>query len=192
MTITLYGLDTFVADLRALVDATTDQQRLFDRGTDAMERLLRADGAIPEEYLRFGVNPARPNLGMFAIHRSPGLFVSTVVWGPGAASGIHDHGTWGLIGVLGNEIEETRYRRIDDRRDPALAKLEEGRTLRFRTGEVSLLRPDDEIHKMNNTTGRPTVEIHVYGLDLSRTAFNRYDPETGAVTSVQPRGFDNC
>jgi len=188
-----YGLEQFVADMRELVAARRGDERLFERGAAYLERLLRTRSAIDERYLRLGANPTRPDVSMFALHRSPGLFVSSVVWGAGVASSIHDHGTWGLVGVLDSEIEETRYRRVDDRRDPNVARLERDRVIRSRSGEVSLLRPDiDEIHRMHNTTGRPTAEVHVYGLDLSRLAFNTFDETTGAIRRLQPRGFDNC
>ena len=70
---------------------------------------------------------------------------------------------------MGNAIQETRFRRVDDRTRDGHATLEKDRAVLVKPGEVSLLIPDeDEIHQLDNFSDRPTVEIHVYGRDLGR------------------------
>ena len=192
-TLTTYDLDHFVADIHELLDTQPDQATLFDRGSAYLERLVRNPRAIPEEFQRPSGKGPRPNHGSYALHRGPGLFVSAVVWGPGDWVGPHDHQTWGMIGVIGNAIEETRYRRVDDRSREGYAIIERDRTTLVKPGEVSLLVPEvDEIHRMDNPSNRSTVEIHVYGHDLVGLPRFRYDPDKHSVKRFASDPFDNC
>jgi predicted metal-dependent enzyme (double-stranded beta helix superfamily) len=193
MTTTRYTLDEFIHDMTALVAAQPDQARLFDKGTAYIERFVRDEHAIPEEFRRPAINGRRKGGGSYVLHRGPGLLVTTVVWGPGAHVGPHDHHTWGMIGVVGNGIQETRYRRVDDRDRDGYATLVEDRTALVRPGEVSLLVPEvDEIHAMDNRSDRPTVELHVYGTDLVGLDRCQYNLETGAIQRFTSGKFDNC
>jgi predicted metal-dependent enzyme (double-stranded beta helix superfamily) len=193
MVLTRYSLDEFVSDMQQLVDTQPDQQKLFDRGSSYLEKLVTTPGAIPEAFCVPSGKGRRPNHGSYAIYRGPGLFVSSVVWGPGDHVGPHDHKTWGMIGVAGNAIQETRFRRVDDGDRDDYARLEKDRTTLVKPGDVSLLVPDvDEIHQMDNFSDRNTFEIHVYGDDLVGLNRCRFNVETGQVNWFKSDKFDNC
>jgi predicted metal-dependent enzyme (double-stranded beta helix superfamily) len=188
-----YSLDAFVGDMTALVATRPDQAILFDRGAAYLERLVSDPEALPEQFRVPSGKGRRPNHGSYALHRADGLFVSAVVWGAGDGVGPHDHLTWGMIGVMGNGIEETRFRRIDDGSVEGKASLVKDRTAFVKPGEVSLLTPlIDEIHQMHNGGDRPTVEIHVYGRDLVGLPRHSFDLESGAVRPFTTGKFDNC
>jgi len=193
MAISTYTLDQFIADMQDLVDTQPDQQKLFDRGSVYLERLVTTPEAIPEQFRVPSGTGRRPNHGSWAIHRGPGLFISSVVWGPGDHVGPHDHQTWGMIGVAGNAIQETRYRRVDDRDRAGFARLEKDRTTLVKPGDVSLLVPEvDEIHAMDNFSDRTTFEIHVYGKDLVGLPRCQYNLDTNQVQGFKSNTFDNC
>jgi len=193
MVLTRYSLDQFVSDMQELVDSQPDQQKLFDRGSTYLEKLVTTPGSIPEEYCVPSGTGRRKNHGSYALYRGPGLFVSAVVWGPGDHIGPHDHKTWGMIGVAGNAIQETRFRRVDDRDREDFARLEKDRTTLVKPGDVSLLVPEvDEIHAMDNFSDRATYEIHVYGDDLVGLNRCRFNLESGQVTWFKSEKFDNC
>ena len=98
-----------------------------------------------------------------------------------------------MIGVAGNAIQETRYRRVDDRDRDDFARLEKDRTTLVKPGDVSLLVPEvDEIHAMDNFSDRATFEIHVYGQDLVGLPRCQYNLETGQIKSFMSTKFDNC
>jgi len=193
MAISTYTLDQFIADMQDLVDTQPDQQKLFDRGSVYLERLVTTPEAIPEQFRVPSGTGRRPNHGSWAIHRGPGLFISSAVWGPGDHVGPHDHQTWGMIGVAGNAIQETRYRRVDDRDRAGFARLEKDRTTLVKPGDVSLLVPEvDEIHAMDNFSDRTTFEIHVYGKDLVGLPRCQYNLDTNQVQGFKSNTFDNC
>lgn len=188
-----YALDEFIHDMTALVASGPEQAALYDRGSSYLERLAANPGAIPEEFRRPLGRGSRPSHGSYVLHRGPGLLVTTVVWGPGERVGPHDHHTWGMIGVLGNGIQEARFRRVDGHEQEGYARLERDRTVNIRPGEVSLLVPEiDDIHALENLSDRPTVEVHVYGADLVGLERCRYNLDTGQVRRFASGKYDNC
>jgi 3-mercaptopropionate dioxygenase len=193
MAIATYTLEQFIADMQELVDSQADEAKIFDRGSAYLERLVTTPDSIPEQFRVPAGLGTRPNHGSYAIHRGPGLFISSVVWGPGDHVGPHDHKTWGMIGVAGNAIQETRYRRVDDRERDDFARLEKDRTTLVKPGDVSLLVPDvDEIHAMDNFSDRATFEIHVYGQDLVGLERCQFNLDTGQIKSFKSGKFNNC
>ena len=191
MTITKYALDEFIYDMSRLVDEKPDQDKLFDIGSSYLERLINNPDAVPDDC---AVPMPGSNHGTYLLHHGGnGLLVTSVVWGPGDHIGPHDHCTWGMIGVIGNGITETRFRRVDDRESDEYAVLERDRVNDVKPGDVSLLIPEvDEIHQMDNHTDRPTVEIHVYGNDLRGLQRSSYDLETGRIKHFATTRFSNC
>ncbi len=189
-----YSLEEFTHDMNSLVDGNVDQDKLFDKGSGYLERLTGNPEAIPERYRSPSGTGPRANHGSYLLHHGEnGLLSTAVVWGSGDHLGPHDHRTWGMIGVLGNSITETRFRRVDDRQRDDYALLEKDRVNHVKSGDVSLLIPDvDEIHQMDNFSDRPTVEIHVYGTDLRGLERSKFDLETGAVTHFATQRFNNC
>ncbi len=182
-----YSLDAMIADIEALLFEQPDQGKIFDLGSTYLERFISVpDGVAPEYRLPSGTG-CRPNHGSYLLyHGESGLLVTAVVWGPGDHAAPHDHHTWGMIGVMDNDLSETRFRRLDDRSNPEYAHLETDRTATIRPGEISLLIPDvDEIHQMDNHTDRPTVEVHVYGRELAGLDRCRFSVETGKVDPLR-------
>src|SRR5205085_1277669 len=84
--------------------------RLHASGHDDLRlgdhRLVRDPSSIPARYL---TSPPGQR-GRYMLHRAPKFNVTSVVWRPGDRATAHNHETWGVIGVIDNEIEETRYR----------------------------------------------------------------------------------
>jgi predicted metal-dependent enzyme (double-stranded beta helix superfamily) len=131
--------------------------------------------------------------GRYLLHRAPQFNVTAVVWGPGDNAKAHNHDTWGLVGVVENEIQETRFHRRDDGSKPGYADLEVTAVLKNAAGTVScLVPPDDDIHEMNNISNRDTVEIHVYGKDLADMPRLRFDVRTKTTKIFASPKYDNC
>lgn len=193
MTISKYSFADFVHDMDTLISENPDSQRIFDKGSIYLERLIGNPSAIPDHLRQPLGKGGRPLHGSYLLHRGDnGLLVTSVVWGPGDHVSPHDHHTWGMIGVMDNFLAETRFRRLDDHASTGYALLERDRTAISKPGEVSLLVPDvDEIHQIDNETDLPTVEIHVYGQDLAKLERCRFDLDTGKVTQMKSGRYDN-
>ncbi len=194
MATTSYSVEDFVHDIKPLMEEEKDIQRLLDRGSVYLEKLVRNPDCVPENFLvpnAFGTG--RPNHGTYNLYQEEGgLSVSCVVWGPGDHASPHDHHTWGMIGLLNNRLTETRFRRLDDGSKEGWAQIEQDKVGNYKPGEITLLIPDIyDIHQMDNFTDRPTAEIHVYGQPLAEIKRCRFNMETGEVLEFQTGKADN-
>jgi len=180
-----YTLQNFIDDLDRITREETAAEQITERIAPLLERLVRDPSSIPARYL---TSPAGQR-GRYMLHRAPRFNVTSVIWRPGDHASAHNHETWGVIGVIENEIEERRYRVTE--RDAGRATLEVVSVTRHRPGAVSRLVPGDEIHAMHNRTARDTVEIHVYGKDLVGLKRRRWDDD-GSEKSLVSDKYLNC
>jgi len=102
------------------------------------------------------------------------------VWDPGQTTPVHDHLTWALIGVYDGEEREALFRRTDDGSNPKIAKIEKVSEKINTKGHVTVLGHRG-IHRVDNISGKPTINIHVYGRDIGHTERHSYDPVTGEI-----------
>lgn len=185
---TTYTLKQFVDDLDAITANESDPTVITTKAAPLLARLCRNPDAIPAEY-RTGPAGQR---GRYLLHRGPRFNVSSVIWRPGDEAGSHDHETWGLVGVVENEIQETRYTSSGARDFGGRITLKVREVVRHTPGAVStLVPPHDEIHAMYNPTSRDTLEIHVYGKELAGLQRHTFDKD-GAVKSLVSSKYMNC
>jgi 3-mercaptopropionate dioxygenase len=158
-------------------------------------------GAAPCDAVRALAGPmmelaarAKPLLGVTPLHcREEGytrnlihaeadgsLSLYALVWLPGQWTPVHDHGSWGVVGVVEGVLEERSYVRqsADDGRDDGIA-LARGGVVLLPPRAVSTFVPNpDHIHITGVPAYRPrAVSLHLYGRTMSD--FNLYDLEAG-------------
>ena len=180
-----YTLDNFIADLDRITRAESDAAVITERVAPLLGQLVKNPDAVPVEYRR----APEGQRGRYMLHRAPQFNVTAVIWRPGDRAGAHNHETWGVIGVIDNEIEETRYRVTETGGDRA--KLETVSVKRHGPGAVSCLVPGDEVHAMYNPTRRDTVEIHVYGRDLAGLKRRTWSDDGAEKALISPK-YLNC
>ncbi len=181
-----YTLEQFIADLDRITQRERSGTAITEQAAPLLARLVKNPGAIPAQCRRPGPDGVR---GRYMLHRAPSFNVTAVVWRPGDTAGAHNHETWGVIGVIDNEIEETRYRVSEG--PGGRAALEVTRVQRHGPGAISCLVPGDEVHAMHNPTARDTVEIHVYGKDLYGLQRKTWAAD-GSVKSLVSSKYLNC
>jgi len=104
------------------------------------------------------------------------LSLYSIVWLPGQWTPVHDHGSWGVVGVIEGVLEERSYVRLSpDRGADADIDLARGGTVLLRHGAVTSFVPNpDHIHVTGVPSKRPrAVSLHLYGRMMSD--FNIYD-----------------
>ena len=118
------------------------------------------------------------NLIYDAPDRSLSLYA--VVWLPGQWTPVHDHGSWGVVGVVEGVLEERSYVRLSpDRGADHGIELARGGVILLGRGAVTSFVPNpDHIH----VTGVPAerqraVSLHLYGRTMN--SFNIYDTQAG-------------
>lgn len=127
--------------------------------------------------------PGADGHGRHLIYEDPcsGFVVTAMVWPAGFEGEVHDHGTWGVVGVLEGELEVVDY----DTPTGAGPLVERGRG-RAQAGDVAtVVPPGRDLHRMSNPTAHTSVSIHVYGTEIKTC--RAYDPVTGATRDLEPR-----
>ena len=184
-----YSLQSFIRDMDRITLEESSPAKIVAEAKSLLAMLLRQPDCIEPKFKKRGAIA----YGRYMLHRAPQFNVTAVVWGPGDNAKAHNHDTWGLVGVVQNEIQETRFRRRDDGSKPDYADLEVTAVWKNTAGMVScLVPPDDDIHEMNNVSNRDTVEIHVYGKDLADMPRLRFDVGTKTAKIFASPKYDNC
>lgn len=181
MTQVAYDLAAFTRDLDAIVDEhAQDDAALVRRVKPLLERLLADPAALAERY----AVPAAQGSVQYLLHRHPGdaYTVVAVVFPEDYSTPVHDHTTWGLVGVWRGEEREERFVRVDDGARPEHATLRPAGMVFNTPGMVTwLVPPDQEIHRIKNVAPHPSVSIHVYGGNLNGKLRHRFDLDSGEV-----------
>ena len=114
------------------------------------------------------------------------LSLYSLVWLPGQWTPIHDHGSWGVVGILEGVLEERSYVRLSPDRDADHdIELARGGVVLLGRGAVTSFVPNPEhLH----VTGVPAeraraVSLHLYGRMMSN--FNIYDPSTRSRRPIE-------
>jgi predicted metal-dependent enzyme (double-stranded beta helix superfamily) len=113
------------------------------------------------------------------------LTLFSLVVPPGAATPVHDHLAWGLVGLYRGEQDEEIFVY-----DGGELRLEERR--RLMPGDFyELLPPRDDIHRVRTTSPGSSVSIHLLTNDTGCVWRHTYDPESGAVHAFRS-GYGNA
>ncbi|MDR7481145.1 MAG: cysteine dioxygenase family protein [Armatimonadota bacterium] len=198
-----YGFIVDAPEVRALIaeagrrlrQSIGDDAARVDALRPAFARLLAAEGwlpafcAQPDAHSRMGGGIGQDALYR-ALHGSLCLFALVV--SPGAATPVHDHLAWGLVGVYRGQQEETFYRRLDNGNVKGRAVLEISRRIVVSTGEFyAIVPPRDDIHYVATLSDRPSISIHLLANDTACVWRHRFDPAAGTVAPFRS-GYSNA
>lgn len=114
------------------------------------------------------------------------LSLYSIVWLPGQWTPVHDHGSWGVVGVVEGVLEERSYVRLTpDRGADSGIELARGGVILLGKGAVTSFVPNpDHIHVTGVPGDRPrAVSLHLYGRMMS--SFNIYDVASGTRRRIE-------
>lgn len=167
-------LREFVQQMTRLVQSTQEEAALMQGARPLLAALIADDDWLPASCTR--THPQYYQ--QYLLHCDPLERFSLVsfVWGPGQRTPIHDHGVWGLIGMLRGAELGQRYRVADDGSLQA-----EGGEERLAPGDIEAVSPSlVDIHRVANAyDDKPSISIHLYGANIGAVARHVFDPVTG-------------
>ena len=181
-----YGVVAFVEDAKRIMESP-DGVGDREAAVRALEPLLRhaLDGPGWEDphYATITAN-GRPG---FKYYRNPetSLHIYSVLFRPEFPTPVHDHVTWGLIGVYSGTQRTTRYRREDDGATPGYCRLTEVADELLTHGATYPLLPPDDIHRIEVVSAEPGLSVHVLGADPTRQRRRIFDVEAGRCEEVE-------
>jgi len=184
-----------IAETRRAIEAfVTDGERVSAL-RPAFAALLASDGWLPDECAQPDESSRMGSgIGQYALYRAEdgSLCLFSLVVPSGAATPVHDHLAWGLVGIYRGRQDETVYRRLDDGSDPARASLDITKRQTLGPGEFyTLLPPIDDIHYVRTVSDMPSISIHLLANDTACIWRHRFDPASGAVTPFRS-GYANA
>ena len=172
------GMDRFrqfVADFTTLVQEKGSQEsELLSAGSDLLSDLIAVDDWLPEQF----AIPGDGSYRQYLLYGDPldRFSIVSFVWGPGQQTPIHNHTTWGLVGVLRGAELSQGYDLVDGKPMPT-------DTERLERGEIAKVSPVvGDIHKVANAIpDEASISIHIYGGNIGRISRSVYS-ETGEIS----------
>jgi 3-mercaptopropionate dioxygenase len=177
-----YALDT--PAVRAFVDGVRETISQAASPADACERirpsfaeLLADDDWLPREFQEPAAESGMGGgIGQWSLFRAAdgSLSLFSLVVPPAAATPIHDHLAWGLVGLYRGTQDEEIFARAQD----GELALAEQRALVPGDFYV-LLPPRDDIHRVRTTSEQTSVSIHLLTNDTGCIWRHAFDPDSG-------------
>jgi predicted metal-dependent enzyme (double-stranded beta helix superfamily) len=176
-----YVLDTprvreFVASVREQVARAERPETACDAIRPAFAELLADAAWLPAEFRAPAPESGMGGgIGQWLLYRAAdgSLSLFSLVVPSGAATPVHDHLAWGLVGLYeGAQDEEVFARRrggleVVERRSLAPGDF------------YALIPPADDIHRVRTTSATPSVSIHLLTNDTGCVWRHAFDPDTG-------------
>ena len=164
--------ESVTGDMEGAADRVTAIAPLMQNLAAHADNFLSTENtrSEPEHYARNAIYIAPSgNLSLFAL-----------VWLPGQWTPVHDHGSWGVVGIVRGVLEERSYMSAaGDITADSDIRLKRGGVILLNPGSVSSFVPNpDHIHKTGVPEGRePCISLHLYGRNMD--SFHIYDVAAG-------------
>lgn len=176
VTDSLAPLREFVIAMTHLAGETDlDEPVRIARAQGLLATLVRRDDWLPDACAQ----PHPDFYQQYLLHCDPleRFSVVSFVWGPGQRTPVHNHGVWGLIGMLRGAETGQRYRREGEH------LIKDGTPERLEPGDIELVSPaTGDIHVVENAfADQVSISIHVYGANIGAVRRHVFDAASGVA-----------
>ena len=184
----------FIADVRRTLAEHADVPAGLAALRSRFAALLADQGWLPDAFAApYAASGMGGGIGTWLIFRAAdrSLSLFSLVVPPGAATPIHDHLAWGLVGLYRGEQAETVYQRTDDGAQDDRATLDVVQVNALRSGDIyTLLPPDGDIHAVRTTAAEASISIHLLANDTGCVLRHAFDPAHAHVHPFRS-GYSN-
>jgi predicted metal-dependent enzyme (double-stranded beta helix superfamily) len=171
------SLLNFVQEMSRMLQGKPAEPEILRRGTSLLANLVASDNWLPEVFTR----PHPQHYQQYLLYADPlDLFsIVSFVWGPGQKTPVHNHMSWGLIGILRGKEVDTHFHKQKD------GSYRRGESVILLPGQVGSVSPaTHDVHEVANFyQDRASISIHAYGGNIGRINRHVFDPATGQPTS---------
>lgn len=170
-------LRPFIDEVDSIVRAGGGERAIVDAVADALRRTLAAGLDVAPAYQE----PNTEHYVMYPLYIAPdeSFCVACAVWNTGQITPIHDHGVWGVVGIVsGIEREESFRPGGEGANGLVVGPVED-----FTPGDVTVCcTTDQDVHRVSSGSGAPCVGIHVYGGNIWKVNRRAYAADTGEIS----------
>jgi predicted metal-dependent enzyme (double-stranded beta helix superfamily) len=173
------SLEAFISDCESVI---ADVEGAADRVT-AIAPLMQTLAAHADDFLSAEhFRSEQDHYARNAIHIAPSgnLSLFALVWLPGQWTPVHDHGSWGVVGIVRGVLEERSYMSASGEiAADSDIRLKRGGIILLNPGSVSSFVPNpDHIHMTGVPQEREAcISLHLYGRNMN--SFHVYDVVAG-------------
>ncbi len=167
----------FLRAVRTILAEETGEVAITRKVAEAVRELLSAPLVLPDAYRA----PRDDHYVMYPLYVADdsSFSVASAVWNVGQQTPVHDHGVWGVVGIVEGIEREIRYVKPVSGAGGALTELPNED---FSPGEVTICCTSDaDIHAVSCASAIPCVGLHVYGGDIGTIRRRTYRPEDGEI-----------
>jgi predicted metal-dependent enzyme (double-stranded beta helix superfamily) len=175
-----YGIPEFIADVKAILAEGGPNPTNLDRIAARMGELVKNPEVVGAEAAG-NVHTTGGSAPIFHDEAS-GLMLMRARFGPEAMTPIHNHGSWGVVGVYRGRDRYQVWRRKEGSTEVELVVeriLEPGDT-------VVLPPPPQDIHAQQGHDGTTVQELVLFGANLRGKPRLYFDPEAKTAVEVVP------
>lgn len=173
-------IDQFIADLRAIWAAETDDDRRMRKAKPLLEKLVM-NAALKAHSANWPSTEGRKNLLLY-VDPDHHFVINAVVRGPGRTGSVHDHAdAWVLYGVLDGTESLERFDRIDDGSRPGYAEVRLSSVTTGSQGKVDLVPPRAIHAEQGGPTRSVAIIVRSQKLGEGTVLQHRYDRDTNTV-----------
>lgn len=114
-----------------------------------------------------------------------GLTLAQARFDPDTFTPIHNHGSWGVVGVYRGRDVLQNWRRLDDGEGPGEAHLELIEERVLGPGDVAIVpNPPQDIHAQKGYGDETAYELVLFGKNVMRMPRIYFDPERNVAEEV--------
>ncbi len=168
-----YRLYRFLTELEDILADTTDDVERIRAIAPRVRLLLDHSYWLQMEYTQPLDDPGWSVRFLYREHGFA-LTVQMVAWLPGNISAIHNHGTWGIVAVIGGQEKNTFWVRSPAEETPD--RIQATRKQILVPGDIIGFLPD-AIHCIEPVGDEPAITFNLYGVTDYSTRF-KFNPKT--------------
>jgi predicted metal-dependent enzyme (double-stranded beta helix superfamily) len=173
-------LNTLTAHINEVIARTQEPAELIAQCAPVMSREILAHPEAVHAFIKTLEWPAEDEPMYHRVRVAEGedgaWSLYAITWNEGQVTPIHDHGTWGVVGVLEGALCEHMMMRVDGGDGDEGVELIPSGVCILQPGSVNTFMPEpDHIHRSGPLAG-PTASLHLYGRLM--TSYNMYDLAT--------------
>lgn len=159
-----YGWNHFIHELEHGIQHAPTPQACVHDTIQAMQKLLSNPNLISPNDAQALLDGHQD--GRVYHSDANGFVVLVFAWPQGAETPVHDHNTWGVMGIYEGALQVVEYVLVETAQ-AGLFDLGQNQQYKAEAGAISyILPPADEIHQISNPWPEPAFSIHIYGKEI--------------------------
>jgi len=186
---------TFVSKVKEITTTTPSVKARLAAIRPLFAQMMADQNWLPEKFRRTsetgGMGKGISNWLLYRDTNST-LSLCALVLPSGAATPVHDHLAWGLVGLyVGEQTEEVYEPTAPVGKDDHHADLKLVTKNHLKVGSFyELIPPTGDIHRVVTVSKEPSVSLHLLGNDVGCVWRHTFVPETGEVAPFRS-GYSN-